>query len=418
MSQDLSAAGNGPTNPQGALPSTSSENHAELDERVLANNLVKKGLPLGVNVSEGALTTDRPVHLSSLDFTLSGFEDFVEGTDENLGSRNLYRASQIFKDVIDQKRTDMGREGTLYVVMGEIHEVSVHTALQACMIEAYPGVPLALEHPANDLADYMQEVYGCSITDAQRYRLQSHDLKGELYARSVIANNNYSAPVAKNHLLNAVLRGGHPLILMDAFRKSGGFFLDENDKAACETAKKLYKLDLTKNDTPTGLFQDDPNIKGPVIRNHVMARRIIEGDVAAPIVFAKTGHGHLGDKIHGLNFKESLPGALVKHKKPQDRIITLFPSSAGVVYTPENLSPEDSAHPHVTRVIFRGLTERKHFFDASPDQHDFIESLHESFTANGEPVPRALQPYDEINPDAMKTDLQAFLDAHPCPPDS
>lgn len=304
---------------------------------------------------------------------------------------------------------DLMPQENLYKVLCEDHVKSAHIMAQACTIAAHPGTMFCDELPVNDLADYAHTVYNLPKSSLDLNSLEKADPQGHLYAQAIIAKTAFHAPLAIKYRYQTILDSNVSVALVDAMTKWDEDYLNESDPLVGEMAQARFgdSIDLTLMDLPTTPDTPEKDIRGVIIRNDIMACRIVSKAFNAAAtgnrttkngkdLVVATGYSHLGNKIYGSAYKDALPYCILREAYAQGQknpsVVSVFFETKGD--TTERIIPRGRAAGHIP-VIIRGLAEdtHKHGFCMRTQQH-CLDRLAYSFKIAGQTDHLAYQAFN------------------------
>ncbi|MCD8566755.1 MAG: hypothetical protein LRY36_02400 [Alphaproteobacteria bacterium] len=236
----------------------------------------------------------------------------------------LYRA-------VCETRANMEPGARLYIVIGEEHATTTHRMAQAGLLDnlatavkagqkEHGQILYSYEFPYNFLQTLAYRHYGLPLKKRAQQKLHETDPLGHHFMRAALANNPLAdARQSLYRIFNTCLQHQIPLIMADAARNNKIGHLCPSDRLAGRTARSLHKI--TRGRYPELDLKNDrigpASASGTVIRNAVMARRIItaaERNNAGTIITA-TGFAHMsGDSFLGLDY-ENVPDSILKQRR-------------------------------------------------------------------------------------------------------
>ena len=330
---------------------------------------------------------------------------------------------KLIYDIVCQERATMATGARLYIIMGEHHAKPSHKMAQAGVIDnlaadrdTHGSVMLALETPYNQLQQYLDDVYKTRIPEPLKTSFHERDPLGHHFARTVLADNMYTcAPQSMTRVLSRALTHNLPIALCDAARKEFGY-LDPGDDMAQEIARSArFQCDLANEDISV------VGTRGMNTRNAVMARRAVEKaqDNKADTVVIQTGLNHLGGNLsRRLNYDTSLTALLKDQIRPQDRVLSVFFSSAVNNYAPERIVSREMWQDNPDHIIIRNLCDHKppKLVFSNYLEKRLINRLGDSYLAQefGGEVPDRFQTLELPSPESVRAEaLQLIQDNTP-----
>ncbi len=372
-----------------------------LDAQSIANSIT---LPKGIRQVKNGW--------GPLDFAIvvSKYEDIDLFYD--YGSLNIYAGAQGLQEVINFARTQKP-DANIFLVMGEEHDLSSNIHFQAAMSHLNPGATLALELPYNELACYGHDYYEQDLSQHTFYNLHEYDPLGHIFARAVMADNAYLAPLATDMRLQAALASNAPIILVDMARTSDREYLDPNGALFKELVQQREDWQKAAQNG----FIKTKSVFGMDIRNAgiaILTTEAVEANNESNVTIVSTGAWHLGNKNKRLSHAGSLPVQIAK-RRPDDIVISVSIVPSGSIWTPENrFSSEALNDPRILSVTFRCLSQRLHDFDYGHSQYETAETVRQSFIdANAEPPPFPIYPYRDDVEKELETLITEYEAAHP-----
>ena len=277
---------------------------------------------------------------------------------------NLAAQMKTLRQAEDIITAHMPDDGVFVAGYGEQHSTSAHIMAQAMDMATHPGTILFYEQPVDHLAVYAKEFYDLPAGDLSPKELQQADHKGNLYARMVIRRNAFPSPMARNHLMQAILDGNSTIKLIDAQRLGRGYLLNPEDPLVQKWgAEKFPEIDWTNNNNYCNAAE------GSITRNFIMAERILStlfhNETRIPLASRATlalGISHFGNKAHGASYEDSVPNALFTQaaemgREDQIRLMSVFYEVRQDSNTPERILSR-SRHKHHTPIIVLNADER------------------------------------------------------------
>ncbi len=342
-------------------------------------------------------------------------DDYVEVVLED--SHDLCALTLMLEQVHAMTRSAIGDKARLFHVFGECHAMSAHIMAQACFAATLPGCLYGHEAPANGLAVEAQKNYGVDLSGLSLKELQEVDPNGHLYAEALRKMNFSSAPLARNHLITAILRGGGSWVNMDAMRKDNEYYIDECDPLLAKMADKVFPgedLDLTK--IPTFPRTSEHDSTGYILRNFIMACRAFDAAIRHEVLDIVIGIGasHLGVKPEGVAHEQSLPAALLREATERGeedaQVISFFPPIPTGEYLPHVIIPPGREAGHIPLIV-HGQAEDMHpdLWAYPPGYMDrFANSFYRAGKFDHPALRMALSPYKRDIVRQIKTELQAL----------
>ncbi len=345
-----------------------------------------------------------------LDVSVSGYDHEEYGI--NYGSLNIRAGAQYLQNILTAIRAHKKPEAKIILVMGEVHEASSQIHLQAAVMHCNPGATLALELPYNDLADYSKQGYNCTVAQDTNYNLHHYDPLGHVFARAVMADNDYLAPLAFDTRLQAALSSNAPIILADMARTEDQEHLDPNGvlfEALVSERKEWQQAAKAGNIH----FR---SLAGMEMRNGCIATtttHATHAENAPDLTIVTTGTSHFGNVLKGLSHAGSLPAQLA-NRNPDDIIVTVFPTMESHGITPERrLTDAFRNDPRIIPVTIRGLSQKRDFLCYDDSQRKTAETVRQSFIdACATPPPEPVYPDEEEVREELRSLIAECEDAH------
>lgn len=282
--------------------------------------------------------------------------------------------------------------------------------------DMHGSVMLTLEDAYNKLQQYLDIEYDISIPEPLKKAFHDLDPLGHHFASAVLADNTYyNAPQSFNRLLSRAFAHNLPIALCDtAFDEHNN--LDPVDDLAQEIALSAqFQCDLICNEIPHIPLTGDT--RGIKIRNALMARRVVakaRDNKAHTIVFP-TGMNHLGGIIsEGFDYESSLTAMLKQQIRPQDRVLSVFFSSAADDFTPERIAPPEMWQDNPDHIIIRDLCDAWYVYYQTGEEDECIRCLGDSYLAPefGGVVPERFQPPELPTTQSIKEEAQQLIASH------